>query len=233
MISRRLVLFDIDGTLLYGGSLWRESFEGAFKKCFPGRELIKTGFSGKTDGQIARELIAGTGGPLAGDLDGEARAVLAEYLALASRHIASRAHEIQLLPGAARLVERLKGEAGVTVALLTGNLREGARLKLEPTGLHGHFEFGAYADDHWDRYQLPPIAVGRAREVTGVEFRGKEVVIIGDTIHDVNCGKSIGVRSIAVGTGRGVPREELLAAGPDHYFDDLSDLDRVLRAILG
>jgi phosphoglycolate phosphatase-like HAD superfamily hydrolase len=91
--------------------------------------------------------------------------------------------------------------------------------------------FGAFGDDHWDRYQLPQIAADRARACSGVEYCGKEIVIIGDTIHDVNCGKSIGVRSIAVGTGRGVNRDELLAACPDHFFENFSDFQEVLRAI--
>jgi phosphoglycolate phosphatase-like HAD superfamily hydrolase len=101
---------------------------------------------------------------------------------------------------------------------------------------------GVFGDDHWDRYELPALAVARARAELGLEFAGKQVVIVGDTIHDIGCGQKIGARAIAVGTGHAESRARVLAAWrgetpgdprPDHYFDDLGDLAAVLEAILG
>ena len=104
-------------------------------------------------------------------------------------------------PGVVDLVQALARDPRVTLALLTGNLEPGARLKVEPLGLNHHFPFGAFGSDHEDRYRLPPVAVERARAHTGHAFSGKRVVIVGDSIHDVRCGRSLGVRAVAVATG--------------------------------
>ena len=130
------------------------------------------------------------------------------------------------------MLERLARHPEILLGLLTGNVRHGAELKLSTVGLQDYFKVGVYCDDHPDRYEMPAIAVDRVHQQFGRRFSGKEIVIIGDTIHDVNCGKSIGVRSIAVGTGHGVPLEDLLAQEPDYYFRDLSATHEVLSAIL-
>jgi phosphoglycolate phosphatase-like HAD superfamily hydrolase len=139
---------------------------------------------------------------------------------------------MRVLPGARELVDALRDRADVCVGLLTGNVREGAELKLGAVDLWQKFRLGAYGDDHWDRYRLPAIAVARAREELGIDFVGQQVVIIGDTIHDVRCGQSIGVRTIAVGTGFGIDEGELLASNPDYFFKDLSDWRLAVDAIL-
>ena len=98
-------------------------------------------------------------------------------------------------------------------------------------GLAGHFRFGAFGSDCERRDGLPPIAVERAASLTGVTFRGAEVVVIGDTPSDVTCGQALGVRAVAVATGRH-GRAALAAAGADFAFDDLSDTEAVLAALL-
>lgn len=229
---KRLVLFDIDGTLIRGGSLWIDSFVGSLKHHFPELVLQRIDFGGKTDGQICREVLIASG---VGPKEAEAAVphVIAEYLRRAREGVSTRVHEIKVLPGVRDVLEKLRGDGSICLGLLTGNVREGAELKLTGAGLREYFCVGVYADDHHDRYQLPSLAVTRAHQKFGVQFSGKQIVIIGDTIHDVNCGKSIGVTSIAVGTGHGVSREELLAHGPDHFFEDLSDTSSVVRAICG
>ena len=233
--SKRLLLFDIDGTLIWGGKLWKESFLDSFQSFFPGRSLeITPNFNGRTDLQIARELIDRTGGlspEHSGIIDDWAWKVVHGYLERSRSGFESRREEIQVIPGVIPLLEACRANPNWTMALLTGNVEAGARLKLEIAGLWNYFDWGVYSDDHWDRYELPSFGVKRALEKTGFEFSGKSVVIIGDTIHDVNCGKSIGVKSIAVGTGRGVDQIELNAAGPDYYFSDFSSLGPVLSAI--
>jgi phosphoglycolate phosphatase-like HAD superfamily hydrolase len=229
---KRLVLFDIDGTLLHGGSLWRECFEGAFQACFPHVTVKKIGFNGKTDPLICHELMGEK--PAAAEMTKPVQKILNEYLDRVEKALPTRANEVEALPGTHELLKELSSIAGLQLGLLTGNVRRGAQIKLKAAKMDHYFEFGefgAFGDDHWDRYCLPQIAASRAHRRDGIEYQGKEIVVIGDTIHDVNCGKSIGVRSIAVGTGRGVNRAELLAAKPDHFFENFSDFRAVMRAI--
>jgi phosphoglycolate phosphatase len=229
---KRLVLFDIDGTLLHGGNLWRECFEGAFLALFPDFSLKSVSFNGKTDPQICHELMGQK--PLAESMTHSVRMILDEYLNRVEKALPVRANEVEALPGTHELLMRLSRVDGLQLGLLTGNVRRGAKIKLRAAKMEHFFDidgFGAFGDDHWDRYCLPRIAADRAKHRCGIEYHGKEIVIIGDTIHDVNCGKSIGVRSIAVGTGRNVDRMELLASQPDHFFEDFSDFHAVIRAI--
>ena len=138
---------------------------------------------------------------------------------------------VKAKPGVGPLLDRLAADPGVTLGLLTGNLERGARIKLGPLDFNRHFPFGAYGSDSEDRYTLPTLAVERAYALTGVRFVGQEVVIVGDSVHDVLCGRSIGVRAVAVSTGP-TPRGRLLASGPDALLDDFSDLEAALQAIL-
>src|SRR5207245_10710740 len=108
----------------------------------------------------------------------------------------------KLLPGVLQLLEKLKSRPHVVLALLTGNLSRGARLKLEHYGVWHFFEFGAFADDHRDRNQLGQFARARAKEKHGREFAASEIDVIGDTPRDIACGKALGARTIAVATGR-------------------------------
>jgi phosphoglycolate phosphatase-like HAD superfamily hydrolase len=260
--AQRLVLWDIDGTILHGGGLWSRCFMEAFRERFP-QELRKIPFSGKTDRQICRDLMEACGQWREKLRPGESREhdahidfVIRGYLDRARAGVVTHAHQIRLLPGVRELIEELGRRAEVTMGLLTGNVREGAWLKLGTVGLRGHFgfkddeadgfggAFGAFGCDHWDRYELPRVAVERARLERGLEFSGKQVVIIGDTIHDVGCGQSIGARAIGVGTGQPEARERVHAAyrgeplepadpRADHFFEDLSGTQAVLAAILG
>lgn len=165
-------------------------------------------------------------------VDESMRRVVDHYVERASEAVKTRAHEVRVLPGVREILAELERHPDVVLGLLTGNVRKGAHTKLGAVGLNHYFKVGVYGDDHWDRYCLPPMAVARTEEELGLTFQGKQIVIIGDTIHDVNCGKSIGVRSIAVGTGRNIPTEDLLAQNPDFYFKDLSPTFEVLQAIL-
>ena len=119
----------------------------------------------------------------------------------------------------------------MTLALLTGNHERGARVKLAPVGFNDFFLFGAFGSDNADRYELPSIAVSRAREHTGRDFEGKEVVIVGDSIHDVRCGRTINVKSVAVASGL-TPTERLAREDPDFLFESFGDTQRVAEAIL-
>jgi phosphoglycolate phosphatase-like HAD superfamily hydrolase len=224
----RLVLFDVDGTLLSAGRAARESILAALSAVL-GWEGSADGhdFSGKTDPQILRELVLDAVGttPFESALD----AVLDRYV----RELALRLtpHAVVPKPGVPALLERLAREPRVTLALLTGNIERGARMKLEPPGFNRFFPFGAFGNDSEDRYSLPAIAVARACERTGRDFSGESVVIIGDSVHDVACGRSLGARAIAVATGP-TPAEKLAAERPGALFADFSDVEAAASAIL-
>jgi len=232
--GHRLVLFDIDGTLLSAGAVARESILVALERAYawraedPHRDRRRFDFSGKTDPQIVRELVSPAVGRQACE-DGLPRA-LELYLEELERRLAPGT--VALKPGIPELLQGLSEEEDVTLGLLTGNLERGARLKLGPPGLNPYFPFGAFGSDSADRYQLPAVAVHRAREACGRTFSGKAIVIVGDSVHDVACGRSLGVKAVAVATGP-TPREALAAERPDELLPDFSDLSRALDAILG
>jgi phosphoglycolate phosphatase-like HAD superfamily hydrolase len=133
----------------------------------------------------------------------------------------------RLLPGIFALLTRLKANPQIALGLLTGNLREGARLKLEHYRLAEFFDFGAFADDHHDRNELGEFACRRATETHGQTFEGGRIDVIGDTGHDIACGKAIGARTVAVATG-GWSRAELARCRPDFLFDDFSHVEEVV-----
>ena len=224
----RLVLFDVDGTLLSAGRAARESILAALAEVLEWEGSADgNDFSAKTDPQILRELGMESGGR--DRVEATMGAVLDRYVEELSRRL--RPEAVVVKPGVRDLLERLAAEPRVTLGLLTGNIERGARLKLEPPGFNRYFPFGAFGDDSADRYSLPAVAVARARERTGRDFTGRSVVIIGDSVHDVACGRSLGARAIAVATGP-TPAEKLRAEGPDALFVDFADVDAACGAIL-
>lgn len=225
--TQRLVLFDIDGTLLSAGRASREALMAALEEVCPGGFCLEGyDFSGKTDPQIVRELLAGT--LEAGRIEALLPRALDLYLGHLGRGLT--AEMVAVKRGAAELLARLSADPRFTLGLLTGNHERGARIKLEPPGFNPYFPFGAFGSDSADRYLLPAVAVSRARAATGREHRGKEIVVIGDSIHDVACGRSIGVKAIAVASGL-TPAAALAREQPDFLFDHLGDLDAVAEAI--
>jgi len=105
-------------------------------------------------------------------------------------------------------------------------------MKLEPPGLNPHFPFGAFGSDSEDRYRLPAIALERARARSGRTFSGKEIVIVGDSVHDILCGRSLGVRSVAVASGP-TPAASLASREPDALLESFADVAAAVEAILG
>jgi phosphoglycolate phosphatase-like HAD superfamily hydrolase len=231
--GHRLVLFDIDGTLLSAGRVARESVLAALTRAYGWQPLPehqdrqRHDFSGKTDPQIVRELVTGALGRDRVE-EGLSRA-LDLYLEELEQRL--KPDTIVLKPGISELVSRLSETPGVTLGLLTGNLERGARLKLEPPQLNSYFPFGAFGSDSSDRYELPAIALERAWRHTGRRHAGKSVVIVGDSIHDVGCGRALGVRAVAVATGP-TSAERLAAEEPDALLDSFADVDLALEAIL-
>jgi phosphoglycolate phosphatase len=236
MSRGRLVLFDIDGTLLHCGRVWIESYLGAVQDEFPGWTLPEVSFGGKTDRWIARTLTAKKHDDEIEEslLEQMSARIVSRYIKRIEAHRQGRVmSEVAVLPGVVDLLKAIQKDFGLYNTVLTGNVRQGAEWKLEAAGLHPYFDlgFGAFGCDHWAREELPSIALNRAVSKLGRGFQGKEVVILGDTAHDVTCGRHLGVKTIAVGTGNPAGREAMLAERPDYFFEDFSDWAKVLEAI--
>jgi phosphoglycolate phosphatase len=225
---RRLLLFDIDGTLLLGGPA-KTAFEEAMIAVFGTAGPIEShSFSGKTDPQIARELLERAG--LTGDdIDEGLPRLFRRYLAgleAGLDHTPMRA-----LPGVAQLMDRLKSIDEVALGLVTGNVRQGAQLKLRSAALEHHFHIGGFGSDHEHRNELPGIAIHRAERHWGVSFDEREVVVIGDTPRDIECGRAHRTRTVAVATGH-YTMAELDAHGPDVVFESFAEVERVVEALV-
>jgi phosphoglycolate phosphatase-like HAD superfamily hydrolase len=231
----KLVLFDIDGTILWTDGAGRRAIGQALLE-----EIGTTGpieryrFDGKTDPQIVRELLSLVGHPAA-TADDRVAAVCRRYLELLEGELARPTQRTRVLAGVPELLgglEEHEAEGRALVGLLTGNLEGGAALKLKSAGLDPRrFAVGAYGSDSPQRPELPAIAARRAAERTGRETPGRDVVIIGDTPDDVVCGQPIGARVVAVATGF-YDVAALRAAGAARVFADLRDTAAVLDAIL-
>lgn len=231
-MTRKLVLFDIDGTILLTAGAGRRAIVAAIgEEVGESSEFDRVRFDGKTDPQIVTELLeaAGHRGPHAPE---RVNTLCRRYVGFLARELEKSSTRITVMPGVHRLLDRLEAEQGVVLGLLTGNLAEGAGLKLRAAGLDPRrFPVGAYGSDAADRPDLPPIAARRARPYFGQVPTGPEVVIIGDTPADVACGSCIDARTVAVATGA-YSVSELQACGAHAVFSNLTDTDRVLAAIL-
>ncbi len=229
---RKLILFDIDGTILTARGAPRRAFHRALLEVFGTAGPIATHhFSGKTDPQIARELLR-LAGLTDAAIDAQLPRLWQTYLRELAIELEAPDHETVVLPGVRSLLDALQHETDAVLALLTGNIAQGASLKLTSARIDpATFRFGAYGSDCEQRDGLPPVAVQRATDLTGVEFRGRDVVVIGDTPNDVTCGRALGVTAVAVATGShsGAALQE---AGADVVFADLSDTASVLDVLL-
>jgi phosphoglycolate phosphatase len=231
-VKRKLVLFDIDGTLLLSAGAGRRAILSALGgQVGDPRALEGIRFDGKTDPQIVVELLEAAGHSSPSEPTRVA-AVLARYVTHLERDLAVHGHRSRVMPGVPALLDALDADATVLLGLLTGNVEPGATLKLRAAGLDpGRFLVGAFGSDHPHRGQLPPIAARRAEPHFGRVPSGREVVIIGDTPADVACARSIGARTVGVATG-GYTTIQLEAAGADAVCADFSDLARAREAIL-
>ncbi|MBB4636070.1 HAD family hydrolase [Longimicrobium terrae] len=227
---RRLVLFDIDGTLLNAGGAGKRAVTRALREVYGETgQVERYNMAGRTDPQILREVL-GQAGLDRARIDAGMDAFWDVYIRVLRDTLDPAT--VHALPGAAALVDRVESENDTVLGLLTGNVLEGARIKVDAAGLgFDRFQVGAYGSDHGDRAELPAVAVRRARDRTGVEFSRKQIVIIGDTPFDISCGEALGVRTIATATGT-YSRDELAECHPDHLFADLADTEAVWRAIV-
>jgi phosphoglycolate phosphatase-like HAD superfamily hydrolase len=227
----KLLLFDIDGTLVNAHGAGREAVEAAFQDV-TGHAIDSggIGFSGKTDPQIARELLTENGVAPGDEHAAVAGRVLDRYAdRLADVSLEGR---VEALPGTQALLERLAARGDAVLALLTGNIEPTARLKLRAAGLDRFFPAGgAFGSDDADRDRLVPVATRQVKAHTGHAFSGADVVVIGDTPRDVACGTAHGARTVGVCTGR-YARADLEEAGADYVFGDLTNAEHIAGALL-
>jgi phosphoglycolate phosphatase-like HAD superfamily hydrolase len=230
--SRKLVLFDIDGTILWTDGAGRRAVFQALEEHFGATGPGEHRFDGKTDPQIVRELMRHAGFADA-EIDERIGVVLDRYLALLHEELGSAERNDRVFPGVLPLLDELESRDDVLLGLLTGNVHPGAQAKLTAVGISpSRFRVGAFGSDHADRPELPEIARRRAEELLGHPVAGHDVVVIGDTPADIACGVGIGARAIGVATGR-YSVEELRACNAAAVFPDLADTAAVVRAIVG
>lgn len=233
MQFQRLILWDIDGTLVHAGPAAREAFDLAVASVLE-RELPEHGISmsGKTDPQIAMEIMAA----LAVE-DEAARRHLPAVLEGLTRELEGAAETIRekgyVHPGVKELLRRLHKRRGVVQSVLTGNLAANAAMKVAAFGLERwlDLEIGAYGSDDQDRTRLVPIAILKAARRYGQMFRPEDVWIVGDTPRDLECARAGGARCLLVGTGR-YPFDELINEDADAVLPDLSDVDQAEKLLL-
>lgn len=221
-----ICLFDIDGTLLASGGAGKAAMEAALAEEFqvPLRDH-GVPYSGRTDRSIGNDLL--TAHDLHVSEDSWQR-LRAGYLQRLPASLAR--HQGCVLPGIASLLAHLSGNDDFAVGLLTGNIRDGARIKLGHYGLFDYFAFGGFGDDHFDRDDVAREALSAVHQHLNGSVDHDRIWVIGDTPLDVRCARSIGARAAAVATGWH-SIEELAASAPDVLLADLSDPQLLLAAM--
>jgi phosphoglycolate phosphatase-like HAD superfamily hydrolase len=229
-VLAKLILFDIDGTLLHTHGAGRRAIHAALLAEFGAVAGGGVRFDGKTDPQIVRELLEEAAHPHSGD-DDRIAAVCRRYVDLLKDELAAPETRTLVYPGVRPLLDLIEARSDAVLGLLTGNVEEGARLKLSAAGIAPErFKVGAYGSDHAVRASLPAIAAARAVPLFNRVPRGDEIVILGDTPSDMTCGLSVGARAIGVATGS-FTVDDLAAAGAFAVFPDFGDPYQVVRAI--
>ncbi len=227
-LLKTLLLWDIDGTLIASGGAGMRALQVALRNVFGlDGSLDDINFGGRTDRWIIREIFRKFDLPLTDEnleryFDGYVSALPGE---LANPHA-------RVLPGVREILHAAAAHGSMAQGLLTGNRRRGAQLKLAHHGLWENFAFGAFGDDSEHRNELGPHAVRRALERHGVAFPADRIWVIGDTPHDIECGKAIGARTLAVGTG-GCTLDQLRPHGPTAALENLADTAAVMRLFEG
>lgn len=218
------VLFDIDGTLVDMRGAGRRSFVRALKTVFGWDDDISyINFAGNTDLSVLLEVAKHHQVTLT---DEDRR----RFFRQLPRELEQTIREVQLViyPGVRKLLETLSARPDVILGLVTGNVAESARIKLQQFNLHHHFLLGAFGDDHANRADIARLAIRRIENKLRDDQRLREVFLIGDTPHDVLAAKAISARCIAVATGK-FTEEELRKAGADSVLTNLEDTAAVMR----
>ncbi|MFQ5700968.1 MAG: HAD family hydrolase [Acidobacteriota bacterium] len=229
-MSGTLVLFDIDGTLLDAAGSGRWAMTRAFEDVFGLRDAEPFSrtvrFDGMTDPTIMDAIACNAGVP-APVVRKKAEALQAAFLVRLEQRLAESSGK-RAMPGVEDLLERLASVRGAAIGLATGNARDGAMLKLTAVGLADHFDLGAFGDDASDRAGIARIAHARFERRLGAAIEPRAVILVGDTVADIEAARANGYRSLAVGTGW-TDHDVLRAAGPDRFEEQLTDHGTIMR----
>lgn len=227
----RLVLFDIDGTLLNSGGVGRASMQRALAEVFGSAGNPSYRYDGKTDKQIVRDTMR-LEGHSDEHIDSRMETLIGLYLDGLRTGVKSGKFQVRPLDGVVELLDALEARKDVVLGLLTGNVEPGARVKLSAAGIDpDRFRINAFGSDHELRPQLPAIAQRRASETLGLDIAGERLIVIGDTPADIDCGRSLGARAIGVASGH-YTVEQLEAHDPYAVFPSLKNTDQILESIL-
>lgn len=227
----RVVLFDIDGTILRSGGVGRIAMERALTKVFGSAGNSEYHYDGKTDRQIVRDLMRLEGLSDA-EIDAQMDDLLVAYLEGLRSELASGNRTVHVYPGVRELLDELEQQETVVLGLLTGNIEQGAHAKLGAAGIDvSRFRINAFGSDKEERPELPAVAQRRAREILGADVAGNRLIVIGDTPADIRCGESIGARAIGVATGR-YTVDQLQSHGAYAVFETLADTAAVMERIM-
>jgi phosphoglycolate phosphatase-like HAD superfamily hydrolase len=226
----RLVLFDIDGTLLHSAGCGRAATRLALQEVFGTIGKLDTlSFAGKTDWQILLELLEPEGFSAE-----DVQAQLEAHGESVARHLIDVITQYPISPciGAHEVVAALRNNPDVTIGLVTGNMASIVSTKLTAAGFDpADFKIGAFGSEGWDRSMLPPLALQRAKAYSKIDFSGDQIVIIGDTPGDIQCAASIRARTLAVATGP-FSVTQLQPFQPTYVFESMADWQAVVSAIL-
>lgn len=227
---KTVLLFDIDGTLISSGGAGRKAVERAYATLHGRADAIAAiNLGGMTDRAIVRHGLTAIGVQAT---EPSIDALIAKYLEyLADEVTRVEEHRYVVHAGMREAIDAGRAR-GMAIGLGTGNVREGARIKLSRVGLHGAFDFGGYGDDHELRPELIRRGAERGAERLGVPLKDARVVVIGDTPHDVTAAHAIGAQCIGVATG-GFSVAQLMAAGADWAYETLADADAMTRLLEG
>lgn len=226
----RLLLFDIDGTLLDTGGAGGSSLLDAVEEVFviPRSQIPPLNLAGATDGGIVRQLFDHVGREMD---DTSVQTYMDCYLSHLRRRLAHDDFPGLVLPGIPSLIQTLIAHGSADIGLLTGNVRRGAEMKLARFDLHPHFIDGAFGDDAEDRNLLGPVAMRRMSAATGRSYAVEDVIVIGDTPKDIACAHAIGARCLAVGTGH-FKADALRAYQPWTCLESLAQTEQVCDLLL-
>ena len=235
MKCNRLLLFDIDCTLLNTGGAGMAAFHSAAEELYSDqiskKGVLKLDMAGSTDSGLIMDIFKSLD---IEDSSSERKRFFHLYLSKLSTNLSNSNFNGKLLPGVLDTLKKLAephDDYEVYMGLLTGNIEEGARIKIEHYGIEKYFMFGAFGCDHFDRNKLGPIALERAHQNHGIQFDSQDTFVIGDTPKDINCAKAFGARSLAVATGS-FSYDQLMGYDPDCLLDDLSDWEKVSNLLL-
>ncbi|MFN0117472.1 MAG: HAD family hydrolase [Elusimicrobiota bacterium] len=224
-----LFLFDLDGTLVTTGGAGLRALGKVFQELYNIQDVWSSiNPSGKTDHAIFREIIHKfLDRPMS---DNEIKPIAEKYISYLDHEINSTPHHVKPLKGVIEFLDECKKKTHIFSALGTGNLEQGARIKLKPTGLNDYFELGGFGSDAEARYEVLKAGHAKVEEKLGATIHPDYVFVLGDTILDVSAARKAQFKAVAIASG-GSSYAELERSKPDFLFQDMNDALKLLDAI--